>query len=75
MGWLALFPKSTSIQECSIIFDGHCHYDLMILNQPLSEIKPQQGVTTEVVGNCGTDQLHFLLKTENCFGSILNPYW
>ena len=33
--------------------DGHCHSDLMILNHPHSEIKLQQGVTTEVVGNCG----------------------
>ena len=33
--------------------DGHCHSDLMILNHPDSEIKLQQGVTTEVIGNCG----------------------
>ncbi|UOQ44196.1 D-aminoacylase [Halobacillus salinarum] len=33
--------------------DGHCHSDLMILDYPESEIKLQQGVTTEVVGNCG----------------------
>ncbi|MFC0333599.1 amidohydrolase family protein [Paenibacillus sepulcri] len=33
--------------------DGHCHSDLMILDHPLSEIKIRQGVTTEVVGNCG----------------------
>lgn len=33
--------------------DGHCHSDLMILDYPESEIKMQQGVTTEVVGNCG----------------------
>ena len=33
--------------------DGHCHSDLMILDFPESEIKMQQGVTTEVVGNCG----------------------
>ena len=33
--------------------DGHCHSDLMILDFPESEIKLQQGVTTEVVGNCG----------------------
>jgi N-acyl-D-amino-acid deacylase len=33
--------------------DGHCHSDLMILNYPNSEIKISQGVTTEVVGNCG----------------------
>lgn len=33
--------------------DGHCHSDLMILDQPHSEIKMRQGVTTEVIGNCG----------------------
>lgn len=33
--------------------DGHCHSDLMVLDFPESEIKLQQGVTTEVVGNCG----------------------
>ncbi|WP_372663359.1 amidohydrolase family protein [Cohnella sp.] len=33
--------------------DGHCHSDLMILNYPQSEIKLNQGVTTEVIGNCG----------------------
>ena len=33
--------------------DGHCHSDLMVLDNPLSEIKLQQGVTTEVLGNCG----------------------
>jgi len=33
--------------------DGHCHSDLMILNYPESTIKLSQGVTTEVVGNCG----------------------
>lgn len=33
--------------------DGHCHSDLMIIDYPLSEIKLQQGVTSEVLGNCG----------------------
>ncbi|WP_199614456.1 N-acyl-D-amino-acid deacylase family protein [Paenibacillus alkalitolerans] len=33
--------------------DGHCHSDLMILNYPQCDIKLSQGVTTEVVGNCG----------------------
>ncbi|SCW55692.1 Amidohydrolase family protein [Paenibacillus tianmuensis] len=33
--------------------DGHCHSDLMIFDHPHSEIKIRQGVTTEVVGNCG----------------------
>ena len=34
--------------------DGHCHSDLMVLDDPESEIKLQQGVTTEVVGNCAS---------------------
>ncbi|MBD2845972.1 D-aminoacylase [Paenibacillus sp. IB182496] len=33
--------------------DGHCHSDLMIMNYPDSTIKLSQGVTTEVIGNCG----------------------
>lgn len=33
--------------------DGHTHSDLMIFDYPQSEIKLSQGVTTEVVGNCG----------------------
>lgn len=33
--------------------DGHCHSDLMVLDRPESEVKLAQGVTTEVVGNCG----------------------
>lgn len=33
--------------------DGHCHSDLMVLDRPEGEIKLLQGVTTEVVGNCG----------------------
>ena len=46
--------------------DGHCHSDLMILNYPKSEIKLQQGVTTEVVGNCGLSRLLFLANTRSC---------
>lgn len=33
--------------------DGHCHSDLMILDHPRCEIKLRQGVTGEIVGNCG----------------------
>lgn len=42
--------------------DGHCHSDLLILDQPLSEFKIQQGVTTEVVGNCGLAPAPYLKK-------------
>ncbi len=34
--------------------DIHCHSDDTWLEDPLSEIKLKQGVTLEVVGNCGT---------------------
>ncbi|MGG4032522.1 D-aminoacylase [Paenibacillus cisolokensis] len=43
--------------------DGHCHSDLLILDQPFSEVKMQQGVTTEVVGNCGLAPAPYLQKT------------
>ena len=33
--------------------DVHSHSDLKILQDPLGEIKLQQGVTTEIFGNCG----------------------
>jgi N-acyl-D-amino-acid deacylase len=39
--------------------DGHCHSDLMVLDRPESEIKLAQGVTTEVVGNCGMSPAPF----------------
>jgi N-acyl-D-amino-acid deacylase len=39
--------------------DGHCHSDLMVLDHPESEIKLAQGVTTEVVGNCGMSPAPF----------------
>lgn len=50
----ALTVVDANLQVVSPGFiDGHCHSDLMILKEPHSEIKLQQGVTTEVVGNCG----------------------
>jgi N-acyl-D-amino-acid deacylase len=39
--------------------DGHCHSDLMVLDHPESEIKLAQGVTTEVVENCGMSPAPF----------------
>ncbi|MCI3920840.1 D-aminoacylase [Paenibacillus sp. TRM 82003] len=50
--------------------DGHCHSDLMVLNYPRSEIKLSQGVTTEVVGNCGLAPAPFLAP----HGALLRKY-
>ncbi|MGH3098551.1 MAG: N-acyl-D-amino-acid deacylase family protein [Streptosporangiales bacterium] len=38
---------------CPGFIDGHTHSDLTIFDRSHAEIKLRQGVTTEVVGNCG----------------------
>src|SRR4051812_24366057 len=53
--------------------DGHTHSDLMILEQPLSEIKLQQGVTTEVVGNCGLGPAPWSHKHKQLLESYVEP--
>jgi N-acyl-D-amino-acid deacylase len=53
--------------------DGHCHSDLMILNYPNSEIKLQQGVTTEVIGNCGLAPAPFFGPNAPLLQNYLQP--
>lgn len=53
--------------------DGHCHSDLMILDYPRSEIKLRQGVTTEVVGNCGLAPAPFLKPHGGLLQSYVEP--
>jgi N-acyl-D-amino-acid deacylase len=36
--------------------DIHCHSDLLLFDNPAAEIKLRQGVTLEVLGNCGSSQ-------------------
>jgi len=36
--------------------DIHCHSDLSLFDDPAAEIKLRQGVTLEVLGNCGSSQ-------------------
>ncbi|MDF2462474.1 MAG: dihydroorotase [Ramlibacter sp.] len=33
--------------------DSHCHSELSLVAQPTAESKSRQGVTTEILGNCG----------------------
>lgn len=33
--------------------DSHCHSELAVIAKPGSESKTRQGVTTEIIGNCG----------------------
>ncbi len=53
--------------------DGHCHSDLMVLDDPLSEIKLQQGVTTEVLGNCGMTPAPFTERNLDLLRSYVEP--
>lgn len=53
--------------------DGHCHSDLMIFDHPLSEIKLRQGVTTEVVGNCGLAPAPFVKEKAELLQSYVQP--
>jgi N-acyl-D-amino-acid deacylase len=53
--------------------DGHCHSDLMVLDDPGSEIKLQQGVTTEVVGNCGMTPTPFAPQNLDLLRTYIEP--
>lgn len=53
--------------------DGHCHSDLMIFDYPQSEIKLRQGVTTEVVGNCGLAPAPYVKHRAEMLKSYVQP--
>ncbi|MFF2093705.1 amidohydrolase family protein [Paenibacillus sp. NPDC058174] len=53
--------------------DGHCHSDLMIIDHPYSEIKLQQGVTAEVVGNCGLAPAPFVRSRAELLQTYVQP--
>ena len=44
---------ASGLHVCPGFIDMHSHNDLEILQNPKSDIKLLQGVTTEVTGNCG----------------------
>ncbi|MEF3306703.1 N-acyl-D-amino-acid deacylase family protein [Paenibacillus sp. GYB003] len=53
--------------------DGHCHSDLMIFDHPHSDIKLRQGVTTEVVGNCGLAPAPYVKDRAELLRSYVQP--
>ncbi|UCE44173.1 MAG: D-aminoacylase [Candidatus Bathyarchaeota archaeon] len=58
IGSLASAPADTIIDArhmvvCPGFVDMHSHSDFTLLVNPLAESKIRQGVTTEVIGNCG----------------------
>lgn len=53
--------------------DIHTHGDLAIFDQPLGEIKLQQGVTTEVFGNCGLAPAPVIDETKELLDDYIEP--
>lgn len=53
--------------------DGHTHSDLMIMDHPCGDIKIEQGVTTEVVGNCGLAPAPFFPEYGNDLKRYVEP--
>jgi N-acyl-D-amino-acid deacylase len=44
---------ATGLIVCPGFIDSHAHSDFTLLANPMAESKIRQGVTTEVIGNCG----------------------
>jgi N-acyl-D-aspartate/D-glutamate deacylase len=49
----ATIVDATGLTVCPGFVDIHTHSDLTLLSSPFAHSKVRQGVTTEVVGNCG----------------------
>ena len=54
--------------------DGHTHSDLLLFDQPYGEIKLQQGITTEVVGNCGLAPAPLSKNYTKVLQGYIEPY-
>ncbi len=61
---------------CPGFIDIHSHSDLMLIINPLAEEKIRQGVTTEIVGNCGLSLVpgvdRYKDELEGYIGPLLN---
>ncbi|MBN2910836.1 D-aminoacylase [Polycladomyces sp. WAk] len=53
--------------------DGHSHADLLVLQDPHHDVKLQQGVTTEVVGNCGLAPAPFVKERGDLLKRYIEP--
>ena len=53
--------------------DMHTHSDLALIGNPLAEPKVMQGVTTEVIGNCGLSVAPTQIKTSDLLRSYVAP--
>jgi N-acyl-D-amino-acid deacylase len=55
---------ASGLVVCPGFIDIHTHSDLHLLSNPLAESKIRQGVTTELVGNCGGSAAPLLGKAK-----------
>jgi N-acyl-D-aspartate/D-glutamate deacylase len=53
--------------------DSHCHSDLALLDEPTAECKACQGVTTEVIGNCGWSVFPMVAETRDIIQEHAKP--
>jgi len=69
---------ATGLVLCPGLVDAHSHSDAYILLQPAAESKIRQGVTTEIVGNCGASAAPLLpgyTMPSDWLEHIPNPSW
>lgn len=59
---------------CPGFIDIHTHSDLSLLSCPQAESKIRQGVTTEVVGNCGSSAAPLHGAAVNAAKELARPY-
>ncbi len=53
--------------------DGHSHSDLQVIDSPYEVAKLQQGVTTEVVGNCGLSPAPLTMENSGLLKAYIEP--
>jgi N-acyl-D-aspartate/D-glutamate deacylase len=53
--------------------DSHCHSELSLVAKPIAESKARQGVTTEVLGNCGWSAYPLASATRDTITNFARP--
>ncbi len=69
----ALTVDATDKIVCPGFVDIHSHSELMLLCNPLAESKIRQGVTTELVGNCGMSPAPAIGEAKDALASLAEP--
>lgn len=78
VGDLAGFSASTFIDASDLavapgFIDSHCHSELSLISDPSAESKLRQGVTTEILGNCGWSAFPIVEPTSDTIKELSSP--